>query len=163
MRSLIAFVLVVCCASHAYALGGGTKIRFGAFGTTVRAGCGANVCASPCGVKVGYGAGGYGGCNSGYCGPQATPYSNCGSGGCGTQCATPCATCPTCPQPCNTCPQYGVRTHTNVCTDSYLPPPQPAQQQLLIAPQQQQPLYQPQLLQDQQFAPQGTRVVYIVH
>ena len=167
MKHLLAFLLVVSCATNAYALGHGSKIRFGMLGTTIKAPCGANVCASPCGAKISYGGGygyGGGGCNSGYCGPVATPYSGCSGGGCTSpcqSCPTPCATCP---QQCvsNCCPQqYGVRTHTNVCTDSYLPP-DTVQQQQLIVPQQQQ-LLQPQVLPQQLQYNGGPRVVYVAY
>jgi hypothetical protein len=133
MKSVVIAICLVCLfavASHAHAR---TMVKIGIFGTKVRTtDCGASIYASRCGAQVGYGMG----CGSGGgCGPQVAHH---GGGGCGSGHAH--ARCATCPQngcvPCgsggqapfgvNCVPNYG--THTQNCTESFIPYTDPALQ-----------------------------------
>jgi len=82
---LVLLLLVTSVNSAQAQLFGGTKIRVGLFGTSVRAPSGANVCVGPCGVKV---SGPY--CSP--CGPMAG-YGACQPQGCGSPCGLQYGSC----------------------------------------------------------------------
>ena len=114
-----------------------TRIRMGGLfsGVRVRAGYGANVNASPCGVNVGWGGCGGGFCNIGYGG------YGCGTKSCGTSCGPVCGPvcAPTCGSSCNPCGTNTVVSTSVPCGANqptiFVGNGQPPVQQQMIMPQ----------------------------